>query len=165
VTTIGRENCDISINVRDIRLVLPEERERSVLSSPHVDHQHALIEYDDEQRTFILKDLNSTSVKSVHECRVQNSAVRLADGGFVRFGFNGLPLEFRVEQHEVTIQRRSSIVSFFSQMGIPSIYSPATTNNARHVISHDTVVGLFEASVVAEDRCLSLSLCLVESPW
>jgi pSer/pThr/pTyr-binding forkhead associated (FHA) protein len=59
-----------------------------------------LIEYDDEQRCFILKDLNSSTGTYVHECRVQNAAVRLADRDFIRFGFHGLPLEFRVEQQQ-----------------------------------------------------------------
>ena len=68
--------------------------------SPHVDNQHALMEYDDEQRCFILKDLNSSTGTYVHECRVQNAAVRLADGDFIRFGFNGLPLQFRIEQQQ-----------------------------------------------------------------
>jgi pSer/pThr/pTyr-binding forkhead associated (FHA) protein len=68
--------------------------------SPHVDGQHALMEYDDEQRCFILKDLNSSTGTYVHDCRVQNAAVRLADGDFIRFGFNGLPLEFRIEQQQ-----------------------------------------------------------------
>jgi pSer/pThr/pTyr-binding forkhead associated (FHA) protein len=70
------------------------------LQSPHVDSQHALMEYDDEQRCFILKDLNSSTGTYVHECRVQNAAVRLADGDFIRFGFNGLPLQFRIEQQQ-----------------------------------------------------------------
>lgn len=61
-----------------------------------------MIEYDLEQRCFILKDLNSSTGTFVHDCRVQNAAVRLADGDFIRFGFHGLPLEFRIEhQHEV----------------------------------------------------------------
>ena len=40
----------------------------------------------------------------MHDCRVQNVAVRLADRDLIRFGFNGLPLEFRIEQQEVPIQ-------------------------------------------------------------
>ncbi len=71
-----------------------------LIQSPHVDNQHALIEYDEEQRYFILKDLNSSTGTYVHECRVQNAAVRLANGDFVRFGFNGLLLEFRIEQQQ-----------------------------------------------------------------
>ena len=66
-----------------------------------MDNQHALLEYDNEQHCFILKDLNSSSGSYVHDCRVQNAAVRLADGDILRFGYNGLPLEFRVEQTEV----------------------------------------------------------------
>jgi len=58
------------------------------------------LEYDDEQRCFILKDLNSSTGTYVHDCRVQNTAVRLANGDLIRFGFNGLPLEFRIEQQQ-----------------------------------------------------------------
>ncbi|CAF2530410.1 unnamed protein product [Rotaria sp. Silwood2] len=108
VTTIGRENCDISI------------------TSPHVDNQHALIEYDDEQRCFILKDLNSSTGTYVHECRVQNAAVRLADGDFIRFGFNGLPLEFRIEQHQHQHQHETTM---------PSIYPRQPTSNSLHLIT------------------------------
>ncbi|CAF0844729.1 unnamed protein product [Adineta steineri] len=103
VTTIGRENCDISIN------------------STNVDNQHALLEYDNEQRCFILKDLNSSTGTYVHECRVQNAAVRLADGDFIRFGFNGLPLEFRVDQQQETT--------------MPPIYQRHQTSNSLHLIS------------------------------
>ncbi|CAF4812814.1 unnamed protein product, partial [Rotaria sp. Silwood1] len=106
VTTIGRENCDISI------------------TSPHIDNQHALIEYDDEQRCFILKDLNSSTGTYVHECRVQNAAVRLADGDFIRFGFNGLPLEFRIEQQQ---QQQETTM--------PSIYPRQPTSNSLHLIT------------------------------
>ncbi|UJR10735.1 hypothetical protein I4U23_014924 [Adineta vaga] len=103
VTTIGRENCDISIN------------------SPQVDNQHALLEYDDEQRCFILKDLNSSSGTYVHDCRVQNAAVRLANGDIIRFGSNGLPLEFRMEQLQETT--------------MPSIYQRQPTSNSLQLIS------------------------------
>ncbi len=58
------------------------------------------MEYDEEQRCYILKDLNSSTGTYVHDCRVQNAAVRLADGDLIRFGFNGLPLEFRIEQQQ-----------------------------------------------------------------
>ncbi|CAM4785573.1 unnamed protein product [Rotaria magnacalcarata] len=108
VTTIGRENCDISI------------------TSPHVDNQHALIEYDDEQRCFVLKDLNSSTGTYVHECRVQNAAVRLADGDFLRFGFNGLPLEFHIEQQQQHQQQETTM---------PSIYPRQAASNSLHMIT------------------------------
>ncbi|CAF4721367.1 unnamed protein product [Rotaria sp. Silwood1] len=103
VTTIGRENCDITIN------------------SPQVDHQHALIEYDDEQHCFILKDLNSSTGTYVHDCRVQNAAVRLSHGDFIRFGFNGLPLEFRIEQQQ--------------EKTMPSIYQRQSSSNSLQLIT------------------------------
>ncbi|CAF1184945.1 unnamed protein product [Adineta steineri] len=103
VTTVGRDNCDISIN------------------SPNVDNQHGLIEYDDEQRCFILKDLNSSSGTYVHDCRVQNAAVRLSNGDIIRFGCNGLPLEFRIEQIQETT--------------MPSIYQRQAATNSLQLIS------------------------------
>ncbi|CAF0834646.1 unnamed protein product [Didymodactylos carnosus] len=103
VTTIGRENCDISIN------------------SPHVDGQHALMEYDDDSRCFILKDLNSTTGTYVHDCRVQNAAVRLADGDTIRFGYNGLPMEFRIEQDTTST--------------MPSIYQRQSNGNSLQMIT------------------------------
>ncbi|CAF2522422.1 unnamed protein product [Rotaria sp. Silwood2] len=106
VTTIGRENCDISIN------------------SPQVDNQHALIEYDDEQRCFILKDLNSSTGTYVHDCRVQNAAVRLNHGDFIRFGFNGLPLEFRIEQQQQQLETT-----------MPSIYQRQSSSNSLQLIT------------------------------
>lgn len=69
------------------------------------------MEYDDEQRCFILKDLNSSTGTYVHDCRVQNAAVRLADRDIIRFGFNGLPLEFRLEQQPPQEVRRE--IGFF----------------------------------------------------
>ncbi len=59
-----------------------------------------MIEYDEEQRSFILKDLNSSTGTYVHDCRVQNAAVRLSHGDVIRFGFNGIPLDFRIEQQQ-----------------------------------------------------------------
>ena len=70
------------------------------LESPNVDNQHALLEYDNEQHCFILKDHTSSRCTYLHECHVPNAAVRLADGDFIRFGFNDLPLKFRIEQQQ-----------------------------------------------------------------
>jgi pSer/pThr/pTyr-binding forkhead associated (FHA) protein len=67
------------------------------------------MEYDDEQRCFILKDLNSSTGTYVHDCRVQNAAVRLADGDLIRFGFNGLPLEFRIESQQQEVWKKNVV--------------------------------------------------------
>lgn len=73
------------------------------------------MEYDDEQRCFILKDLNSSTGTYVHDCRVQNAAVRLADRDIIRFGFNGLPLEFRLEQQQPPQEVRREIGFFIGK--------------------------------------------------
>ena len=72
-----------------------------------------MIEYDDEQRCFILKDLNSSSGTYVHDCRVQNAAVRLADEDILRFGYNGLPLQLRIEHQQQPSQQEMVSFSFF----------------------------------------------------
>ena len=56
------------------------------------------MEYDHEQRCFILKDLNSSTGTYLHDSRLQQTAVRVIDGDRVRFGSHGLPLELRLEQ-------------------------------------------------------------------
>lgn len=52
-----------------------------------IEKQHALIDFDVSQGCFILQDLNSANGTYVNEHRVQNSAVRLAPGDIIRFGF------------------------------------------------------------------------------
>ncbi|CAF0944733.1 unnamed protein product [Adineta ricciae] len=96
-------------------------RQNESINSPQVDNQHALLEYDDEQRCFIVKDLNSSTGTYVHDCRVQNAAVRLVNGDIIRFGCNGLPLEFRMEQTQET--------------SMPSIYQKPTNSNSLQLIS------------------------------
>lgn len=81
------------------------------------------MEYDEEQRCYILKDLNSSTGTYVHDCRVQNAAVRLADGDLIRFGFNGLPLEFRTEQQQ------------HQEVTMPSIYQRQPTSNSLQLIN------------------------------
>ena len=93
------------------------------------------MEFDVEQRCFILKDLNSSTGTFVHDCRVQNAAVRLADGDFIRFGFNGWPLEFRLEQENVSTmpsiyprQSNTNSLQMITQT-IPSRRATSTTSN------------------------------------
>ena len=93
------------------------------------------MEFDHEQRCFILKDLNSSTGTYVHDCRVQNAAVRLADGDFIRFGFNGLPWEFRLEQESLPTmpsihhrQNNSNSLQMITQT-IPSRRATSSTTN------------------------------------
>ncbi|XP_028519607.1 forkhead-associated domain-containing protein 1 [Exaiptasia diaphana] len=80
VTTVGREGCD---------LILPYST---------IEKQHAVIDFDVSQGCFILQDLNSANGTYVNEHRVQNSAVRLAPGDIVRFGFGNPGYEFGIDQ-------------------------------------------------------------------
>ena len=58
------------------------------------------MEYDAEQRCFILKDLNSSTGTYLHDSRLQQTPVQVTDGDRVRFGSHGLSLELRLEQRQ-----------------------------------------------------------------
>ncbi|KAK3757836.1 hypothetical protein RRG08_049118 [Elysia crispata] len=79
VTTIGRENCDFTIQL------------------PGVDYQHCVVEYSEPEDCFVIQDLNTAQGTYVNEVRVQNAAVRLAPGDQIRFGYNGQPFELQVD--------------------------------------------------------------------
>lgn len=79
VTTVGKEGCDI------------------LLQSNGVDHQHALIEYSEQEDCYVLQDLNTAQGTYVNDVRVQNAVVRLAPGDTVRFGYGGMPYELNIE--------------------------------------------------------------------
>ncbi|XP_056681235.1 forkhead-associated domain-containing protein 1 isoform X5 [Monodelphis domestica] len=79
-TTIGRhENSDL------------------VLKYPDIDNHHALIEFNEEDGSFILQDFNSLSGTFVNNCHIQNVAVKLKPGDILRFGAVGLSYELIVE--------------------------------------------------------------------
>ncbi|XP_044524617.1 forkhead-associated domain-containing protein 1 [Gracilinanus agilis] len=79
-TTIGRhENSDL------------------VLKYPDIDNHHALIEFNEEDGSFILQDFNSLSGTFVNNCHIQNVAVKLKPGDVLRFGAVGLSYELIVE--------------------------------------------------------------------
>ncbi|RUS91056.1 hypothetical protein EGW08_001184 [Elysia chlorotica] len=85
VTTIGRENCDFTIQL------------------PGVDYQHCVVEYSEPEDCFVIQDLNTAQGTYVNEVRVQNAAVRLAPGDQIRFGYNGQPFELQVDnQTQIT---------------------------------------------------------------
>ncbi|XP_076472466.1 forkhead-associated domain-containing protein 1-like [Babylonia areolata] len=85
VTTIGREGCDINIQVQGI------------------DYQHAVVENCEQEECLILQDLNSAQGTYVNDVRVQNAAVRLAPGDRIRFGYNGMPYELTTEPQSVGV--------------------------------------------------------------
>nr|XP_020829005.1 forkhead-associated domain-containing protein 1 isoform X1 [Phascolarctos cinereus] len=79
-TTIGRhENSDI------------------ILKYPDIDNHHAVIEFNEEEGSFILQDFNSLSGTFVNNCHIQNVAVKLKPGDVLRFGSRGLTYELVVE--------------------------------------------------------------------
>ena len=52
-----------------------------------MERQHAVIEYNEAEGSFVVQDLNSAHGTYVNDCRVQNAAVRLASGEVIIFGF------------------------------------------------------------------------------
>lgn len=79
ITTVGRENCDITIQ------------------SPSVDLQHALVEFCEEEGCFVLQDLNSSQGTYINDTRIQNAAVRLAQFDQIRFGYGGAVYQFELD--------------------------------------------------------------------
>ncbi|XP_014774847.1 forkhead-associated domain-containing protein 1 [Octopus bimaculoides] len=75
ITTIGREGCDI------------------VIQLPTIDTQHAMVEFNMNEGLYILTDLNSLHGTFVNEVKVQNSSVRLHQNDIIQFGANGHPYE------------------------------------------------------------------------
>ena len=70
-----------------------------ILKDHCIDKQHAVIEYSQDEDCFVLHDLNSAQGTYVNNCRVQNSAVRLAPGDFIRFGYNSKMYELLVDNN------------------------------------------------------------------
>ena len=79
ITTIGRENCDITIEFAS------------------VDSQHALIEFCEGEGCFVLQDLNSSQGTYINDTKIQNAAVRLAPFDQIRFGYGGAVYQFELD--------------------------------------------------------------------
>nr|XP_048282606.1 forkhead-associated domain-containing protein 1 isoform X2 [Myodes glareolus] len=68
-----------------------------VLQSSDIDNHHALIEFNEDEGSFVLQDFNSRNGTFVNECHIQNVAVKLIPGDILRFGCTGLTYELVVE--------------------------------------------------------------------
>lgn len=68
-----------------------------VLQSSDIDSHHALIEFNEDEGSFVLQDFNSHNGTFVNECHIQNVAVKLIPGDILRFGSTGLTYELVIE--------------------------------------------------------------------
>ncbi|XP_050008124.1 forkhead-associated domain-containing protein 1 isoform X3 [Alexandromys fortis] len=68
-----------------------------VLKSSDIDNHHALIEFNEDEGSFVLQDFNSRNGTFVNECHIQNVAVKLIPGDILRFGSTGLTYELVIE--------------------------------------------------------------------
>ncbi|XP_058427124.1 forkhead-associated domain-containing protein 1 isoform X8 [Marmota monax] len=68
-----------------------------VLQWADIDNHHALIEFNEEEGSFVLQDFNSRNGTFVNECHIQNVAVKLIPGDILRFGSAGLTYELVIE--------------------------------------------------------------------
>uniref|UniRef100_A0A8C6A6S8 Forkhead associated phosphopeptide binding domain 1 n=1 Tax=Marmota marmota marmota TaxID=9994 RepID=A0A8C6A6S8_MARMA len=68
-----------------------------VLQSADIDNHHALIEFNEDEGSFVLQDFNSRNGTFVNECHIQNVAVKLIPGDILRFGSVGLTYELVIE--------------------------------------------------------------------
>jgi hypothetical protein len=57
----------------------------------------AVVEYNEKDSSFVLKDLNSVLGVYVNDCCLQNASVKLEPNDIIRFGYDGTRYEFLVE--------------------------------------------------------------------
>lgn len=69
----------------------------SLSQSSDIDNHHALIEFNEDEGSFVLQDFNSRNGTFVNECHIQNVAVKLIPGDILRFGSTGLTYELVIE--------------------------------------------------------------------
>ncbi|XP_070207721.1 forkhead-associated domain-containing protein 1-like isoform X3 [Littorina saxatilis] len=117
VTTVGREGCDLTIQVQG------------------VDYQHAVVEYCEQEDCLVLQDLNTAQGTYVNDVRVQNAAVRLAPGDRIRFGYNGSPYELQIEQTSTgmtcpPVHQRQAWSGSLTVLNETPVYSNANTQHA-----------------------------------
>ncbi|XP_028849698.1 forkhead-associated domain-containing protein 1 isoform X2 [Denticeps clupeoides] len=62
-----------------------------------VEEHHAVIEWSDAHRCYVLSDLNSAHGTYVNDCRIHNASVRLAPGDQLHFGYGGSTYELSLE--------------------------------------------------------------------
>jgi len=82
LTTIGRDNCDI------------------LIINNSIDLQHAVIEFNDEDSSFTIHDLNSLNGTFVNDCRLTNASTLLTENDTVKFGFNGQAFQLCIQQQQ-----------------------------------------------------------------
>jgi pSer/pThr/pTyr-binding forkhead associated (FHA) protein len=70
-----------------------------VKQNQNIDSQHAVIEFNEDEYCFVIQDLNTVNGTYINDCRVQNAAVRLSEQDCIRFGFNGIPFQFVIQEH------------------------------------------------------------------
>ena len=56
--------------------------------APYIEKTHAVINFDEGDQVFVISDLNTAHGIYVNESRVQNAAVKLANGDILRIGFS-----------------------------------------------------------------------------
>ncbi|XP_067659401.1 forkhead-associated domain-containing protein 1-like [Haliotis asinina] len=104
VTTIGREGCDI------------------IIQMPGVDAQHAVIEFHEQEECWVIQDLNTAQGTYVNDCRIQNATVRVQTGDIIRFGYNGTPYEFHLENSNTEYpDSKSDAVQHFAGVLYPPV--------------------------------------------
>lgn len=100
--------------------------------------QHAVIEYNDQENVYVLKDLNTAQGTYVNDCRVQNAAIRMAPGDQIKFGYMGMPYEFLVDNQ-------------------PSVSNACSINLyvcIEHIIQKDRITNSNQLSVWYTSTCI-----------
>ncbi|XP_030641071.1 forkhead-associated domain-containing protein 1 [Chanos chanos] len=67
------------------------------LQNGGVDDRHAVIEWSESERCYIISDLNTAHGTYVNDCRIHNATVRLTPGDELHFGYGGSTYEFALD--------------------------------------------------------------------
>ncbi|XP_048873166.1 forkhead-associated domain-containing protein 1 isoform X2 [Brienomyrus brachyistius] len=96
------------------------------LQNGGVEDQHAVIELNEQERCFVLRDLNSAHGTYVNNCHIHNAAVRLSPGDEMHFGYGGPAFQLCVDstlQSCPPVQKR---IAWHAPMQVPpSVGTPS----------------------------------------
>ncbi|XP_061115118.1 forkhead-associated domain-containing protein 1 [Conger conger] len=94
------------------------------LQNGGVEERHALIELNEADRCFVLRDLNSTHGTFVNECRVHNATVRLSPGDELHFGFGGPTYQLAVDSASPRLAWQTPLQLIEGSSSAPAPSSP-----------------------------------------
>ncbi|XP_072569591.1 uncharacterized protein [Paramormyrops kingsleyae] len=96
------------------------------LQNGGVEDQHAVIELNEPERCFVLRDLNSAHGTYVNNCHIHNAAVRLSPGDELHFGYGGPAFQLCVDSTPQSCPPVQKRIAWHAPMQVPpSVGTPS----------------------------------------